>query len=148
MDSTHKEHQRFAGGGAGLGSADVEGTSEQVARRLSQVAVASGTNLVAGVWLICAPFVLTYTGTRDALWDDIVVGAIIATFAACRVFGAYRQTWLSQTNAVLGGWLVVAPFVLGYSGVTNAVYNDIIVGLVVLTFGIWSAAATGSRARR
>jgi hypothetical protein len=127
---------------------DVKGGPRQTASSNSQAISASSVNLLAGIWLICAPFVLTYSGTTSALWNDIVVGATIATIAAFRVFGAYRQTWLSWTNAILGCWLVIAPFVLSYSDVNNAVYNDIVLGLLVVTFAIWSASATRRRALR
>jgi hypothetical protein len=57
---------------------------------------------------------------------------------------------LSWTNALLGLWLVVAPFVLGYGvaveaealatagavgGAQAAMWNDIIVGVIVLVLG-------------
>lgn len=39
-------------------------------------------SLIAGVWLIAAPFVLGYSGTP--LWNDIIIGIIISGFA---IFG-------------------------------------------------------------
>lgn len=36
---------------------------------------------------------------------------------------------------VAGIWLIVAPFALGYAGVAGALWNDIILGLVVLATG-------------
>jgi hypothetical protein len=136
MITPQKERPRFEAG------------AEQAQLRRNQVIAASGTNLLVGVWLICAPFALSYSGVSNALWNDIILGATIATLAGIRVLGAYRQTWLSWTNATLGCWLVIAPFVLGYSDVNNAVGNDIVVGVVVLMFALWSAAASRTGASR
>lgn len=106
-----------------------------------QIVLASGANLLLGLWLIAAPFVLTYTAA-NARGNDVIFGIIIATIAAVRVFGAYRSAWLSWINVVLGAWLIIAPFVLGYGGHTHPMWNDVIVGILVAAFGVWSALAT------
>ncbi|MEA5507914.1 SPW repeat protein, partial [Halotia wernerae UHCC 0503] len=69
---------------------------------------------------------------------------LIAILAAVRVLGAYRAAWLSWFNAVLGLWLILAPFLLRYLAQT-AFWNDIIVGIIVLCLGAWSAVASGRR---
>ena len=38
----------------------------------------SWTNFALGLWLVIAPFVLLYRGIQAALWDDVVVGLLIA----------------------------------------------------------------------
>lgn len=38
---------------------------------------------------------------------------------------------LAWVNVVLGVWLIVAPYVLGYSTASTALWNDIIIGVVV-----------------
>ena len=40
--------------------------------------------------------------------------------------------WTSGLNAVLGIWLILAPFILGYSTLTPAVWNDIVVGILIV----------------
>ena len=109
-----------------------------------QITIASGANLILGLWLIAAPFVLNYASAA-ARGNDVIVGIIVASLAALRVFGAYRAAWLSWLNALIGVWLVAAPFVLVYTGASHAMGNDIIVGLGVIIFGVWSAIATHGR---
>jgi SPW repeat-containing protein len=132
----------------GFKQAAFEGSLDLAPQRRRQASLASSVNLLAGIWLICAPFVLTYTHVHNAFWNDIVLGATVATLACFRVLGAYRQTWISWTNATLGCWLVIAPFVLNYSDVNHAVTNDIVLGLIVLTFGMTSATASRIGVRR
>ncbi len=64
---------------------------------------------------------------------------------AMRDMHATQVRWASGLNIVLGAWLITAPFTLGYSEVMAAVWNDVVVGLIVLSLAIWSAVA-GSRA--
>lgn len=84
---------------------------------------------------------------REALGNDIIIGIIVAALAAIRISGAYQAAWLSWTNFVLGAWLVIAPFVLGY-GEAAPLWNDILLGVIILALAVWSAIATqASRGR-
>ncbi|PSC05443.1 hypothetical protein SLNSH_09370 [Alsobacter soli] len=45
-------------------------------------------NLVAGLWLIAAPWALRFTGDRNAVVSHLVIGAIVAVCAAVRLWAA------------------------------------------------------------
>lgn len=53
-----------------------------------------------------------------------------------------QRSWLwdvrigSGLNLLVGGWLVLAPFVLGYS-TTSARFNDVVVGVAIATLASW-----------
>ena len=106
----------------------------------SQAVTASGLNIIAGLWLIVAPFVLGYTAPTPRL-NDIILGVVIGVFALIRTFTPLRATWLSWANIVLGLWLIAAPFVIGYSG-QAPLYNDIVLGIIVIGLAAWSSGAT------
>jgi hypothetical protein len=104
-----------------------------------------------------SPFILGYTdpgGPGSArLWatnNDLLIGFLIAVIAGVRILtagsiGVYERptmVWLSGLNVIFGLWLIVSPFVLGYADVTAALWNNILVGLVVVVFGAWSVVAT------
>jgi hypothetical protein len=110
-----------------------------------QVTTASFLNLLAGVWLIIAPWVLGYSG-EDPRWNDVVFGAIVAFFALARTSGAYRASSLSWLNALIGVWVFIAAFTIDFSSTAQA--NDIILGALIFIFGIWSASASESRPSR
>jgi hypothetical protein len=99
----------------------------------------SGLNVIAGIWLIIAPWVLAYS-RRDPRWNDVVFGIIVGIFALTRASGAYREEWLSWLNALIGIWLFVAAFTIDHTG--QAVWNDIILGIIVFLLAIGSAEAT------
>lgn len=43
---------------------------------------------------------------------------------------------LSWVNFVLGLWLIIAPFVLHYSTLSTAMWNSVLVGIVVAILAI------------
>lgn len=112
--------------------------------RISNVRTASGLNIVAGIWLIMAPFLVGYANLENAMWNDIICGAIVAILAAIRVSTPLSNPWLSWVNVVIGIWLIIAPFILGYSEFPAPVWNDIILGIIIAGLAAWSAWATGA----
>jgi hypothetical protein len=98
----------------------------------------STLNIIAGIWLIIAPFVLA-SGNPKASANDVVLGIIIGIFALIRALvPTHRTVGLSWLNALWGIWLIICPFALAYHA-PAAQTNDIILGIIVLIFGIWSA---------
>ncbi len=108
--------------------------------------VPDGLLLLAGLWLIVAPLALGYSDSVvEALWNGVVVGVVLTVLALVRVVTPTVTANLAWVIMLLGGWLVVAPFVLGYSqgaGALAATWNDAIVGVVVLASSSWSAVGS------
>lgn len=109
----------------------------------SQVKVASGLNVLFGLWLIISPFVMGFSAlSTAAMWDAIIVGIIVAVLAAIRFFNTDSSSALSWINALLGIWMIISPWIFGVAGMTGALWDFIIVGIAFLVFGVWSALAT------
>lgn len=145
------------GGGAGTGSGFNYPYGAPTARPRWTPPGARGVSAVtflAGVWLLLAPFVLDYAPVAAGLgayWNDLVLGAVVALLALVRVVAPERVLWLSLVNAVLGAWLVAAPFVLDYHArayAYEATGNDVAVGLLVFVMAVVSAATTYQQQRR
>ncbi|HJS93849.1 MAG TPA: SPW repeat protein [Solirubrobacteraceae bacterium] len=114
----------------------------------SEIIGFSGLLVLAGIWLIIAPWVLGYSA-RDPRWNDVVFGIIVGVLALTRVSGAYRAEVLSWINLLIGAWLVVACFTIDYSA--RASWNDVILGVIVFLLAAGSAEASSrllSRRRR
>ena len=112
----------------------------------SDPSAVSALNFLAGVWLVLAPFALDYENLGpgfDGRWNDIVIGIAVAVVALVRMVAPYRSVGIAAINVGLGGWLVVAPFVLAYNAAGAAgaaTLNDVIVGAFVLVVAAVSAA--------
>lgn len=103
-----------------------------------QTAGANWLNLITGIWLIIAPFALGYFNPT-ARTNDIWLGIIVGILAVIRL--VTRAVWASWLNALAGVWLIVAPFVLHYSG-TASIWNDVILGILVAAFALWSSGTS------
>ena len=53
--------------------------------------------------------------------------------------------WQDWTNLVLGAWLFVSPWLLGFAGSAAAAWNAWLLGVVVVVFALWALAAPSSR---
>ncbi len=111
---------------------------------LDQGSVASALNVLAGIWLIVSPWIYTVASAQNGgVWNSVIVGIVITFFAASRFLGSYDRT-LSWLNALLGLWMIVSPWVYGYSGASGFTWNSVIVGIIVAILGTWSATAPAS----
>jgi hypothetical protein len=107
--------------------------------RRDQLAALSGLTLLAGIWLIIAPFVLGYSG-GDPIWNDVVFGAIVAVFGLAGLAGLFRRMplvgWLIS---LIGAWLFASAFWLDAGSAAQT--NDVIFGIVVFVLGLAGVAA-------
>jgi hypothetical protein len=97
-------------------------------------------NLVLAVWLFVSPWVLGFAGQRPG-WDAWIVGAIVAIFSIAALTEV--QIWEEWVNLLLGAWLFISPWVLGFSGDTTMSRNAWIVG--VLIFLVAASEISGTR---
>lgn len=94
-------------------------------------------NVLLGLWLVAAPWVLGYTAETYAAWNAWGVGVAIAIVAVALIVS--YQAWAEWINVALGAWLVTSPWALGYAGLEWAVWNQVGVGLIVGVLALWSA---------
>lgn len=114
----------------------------------ANVRLTSGLNVLAGGWLIVAPWVMEYWEFAVAAWNDVIVGALVIVLAGVRVIMPTRVTGLSWVNVVLGSWLIVAPFILGYGAEAGAaLWSDMILGVAIVFLGWLSVSSTRIQTR-
>src|SRR5262245_34357852 len=93
-------------------------------------------NFVLGLWLIISPWVLGYATSFYPASNAWIVGLIIPVSAASTLI-AFHQ-WEEWINVALAVWLIISPWVLGFSTMATAVSNQVVVGIVVGVLAIWS----------
>jgi len=99
--------------------------------------------VLVGAWEVLAPFVLGYTIASGALWDAIILGIGLIIFAGWAALSNEISTirGMNWINVILGAWLIIAPFIIGYTSFGAALWNDIIVGIVAVVLAGWAAIA-------
>lgn len=107
----------------------------------SQVQVAGGLSVVAGLWLIVSPWVLGFSNARTPTVDVVVVGAVVGALALMRARGAPDAEWLSWLNALVALWLVVSPWALKFAADRTPFWNALALGVIVFVLNVYAAAA-------
>jgi hypothetical protein len=85
-------------------------------------------NLLLGIALLISPFFMGFA-TGVPMTNAVLAGVIIAALAiAALVSFAQWEEWL---NLILGLWVLVSPWVLGFTGIAVAFQTHVVIGLAV-----------------
>ncbi len=95
-------------------------------------------NLVLGLWMIASPWALAYQAESAPLWNAVVAGVLIAAVALAALYRVFA--WQEWANFILGLWLVVSPWALGFAGLQAATRNAVVTGVVVAALALWALA--------
>lgn len=86
-------------------------------------------NIVAGLGLFLSPWYLGYAGEAHAAWHAWIVGGGIALIAGAALYAFHEaEEW---ANVALGIWAALAPWVIGFAGLSAAMTAHIVFGAVV-----------------
>lgn len=109
----------------------------------------SGIIALVGAWMILQGFL--FDMVLSQFWNDIIVGALLLAVGGYNYFrrgnDKIGSVGAAAIAALLGLWLIAAPFLLGtQGGLTEAAnpltfWNDIVVGVIALGLGAYSAYA-------
>ena len=104
--------------------------------------------MVAGLWLAMTAFASQYhigsagfgyhIGSSPEV-NQFWVGVLVFVIALICAVKPTVSSWLSWVNVALGIWLILAPFVLGYANLAVALWNEVIIGFIVVGLATWSA---------
>jgi hypothetical protein len=90
-------------------------------------------NLILGVWLIVAPFLLAYSRSHVvAASNDIGLGFLLVAGSFWMLAEKTGQFGVTAFETACGAWLMLVPFVLHGGATPHILINDIIVGAIVL----------------
>lgn len=115
--------------------------------------------LILAVWLFISPWVLQFgahvstvppapadnaapvvvSNLGQAAWNAWILGVIVFLLGLS-VLGrmTLRQEWII---ALLGIWIFIAPWVLGFAGAANAAWDHWIVGFLIFVISIWTVTS-------
>jgi hypothetical protein len=104
-------------------------------------------NLIAGILLFIAPWVLGYAGDPTAAWDSWILGALIAVFAFIGLLSKAVGDWSQWIVAICGVLAFISPWVLGFANIDGAFWASLILGAVaavVAAIGILAHPGTAA----
>jgi hypothetical protein len=86
-------------------------------------------SFILGAWMVLSPFLLHYAHTA-ATANSVVIGLVIAGLSFIRIRSA-SDTWASWSLAGTGLWVVLSPFIFGYSK-AGTYWNELLLGLALI----------------
>lgn len=94
-------------------------------------------NLVLAAFLFVSPWLFGFTDNATASWNAWICGVLIAALALAAI--AWFAEWQEWINVVLGAWVAIAPWILGFGAAATATWIHVILGLAIIVFAGWSA---------
>jgi hypothetical protein len=90
-------------------------------------------NLFLGAWVFVIPWAVNHnlanTFMSGAMWNFWIVGLIIFISAALALRNI--QPWEELTNLTVGIWLIISPWILGFTDQPALLWNSVAIGLAV-----------------
>jgi|SRR5579871_3966374 uncharacterized membrane protein HdeD (DUF308 family) len=86
-------------------------------------------SLLLGVWLFLSPWILGFASETAAGWNAWLSGIVVAGLAIAAL-AAFAE-WVEWINLAIGIWVVVSPWLVGFSANTTAAWVHYVVGVVV-----------------
>jgi hypothetical protein len=93
-------------------------------------------NFLLGCWLVVSPDQLEYSLNAAASGNALGLGAVLVIFnliSACRLVEKGQEIF----NIMLGTWLLLSPFALGFEPAREATINAMTVGALVVVLAVW-----------
>jgi hypothetical protein len=99
--------------------------------------------LILGLWYVASPWI--YGGghsTNGGTWNSVVVGILIALFAAARLSNRVAIPAARWLDLVLGLWAFFSPWIFGFAGNQGQLINSIGVGICVFVLSLWGTGSS------
>jgi hypothetical protein len=93
---------------------------------------------LAGAFLVMSPWLFGFSGEQTAMWSAGLIG-VLAVIVSLAGFIEPRE-WEGWASLALGLWAIIAPWALGFSGVTGAMGCHLgvgITGAALAAFALW-----------
>ncbi|MFY0311307.1 SPW repeat protein [Leisingera sp. D0M16] len=108
-----------------------------------------GITLLTGLALAIALYFLNVTpadgeSLAPATWNFVLAGMAAAALAATALVSF--NVWEEWVEIVLGAWLIISPWVLGYADAAVLTWMAVIGGVVIVAMG--ATVVYGDRAKK
>jgi hypothetical protein len=110
---------------------------------VDHVKIASALSVVAGIYMLTSAWVRDLDIGNQL--NAIIAGAATIVLACAR-YWAIGGPWTSWMLALIGEWFAMSPWVYGYAG--HRMWHSLLIGLLLILLGSWSAVLDRPRKAR
>lgn len=100
---------------------------------------------LAALWFFVSPWAYFGVSDEPSAWNAWIVGAVMVLASIIRVIKPLGTAGFSAANVVLAFWVLISPFVFGYTGETARLVNTLAVGTVILSCSLVSLLVSRDR---
>ena len=93
-------------------------------------------NLVLAICLFISPWIIGFTAETTPAWNAWVAGFVLGALALATL-SAFAE-WEEWANLVIGLWLIVSPWLLGFAASTNVMATHVVLGVLVAAASAWA----------
>lgn len=93
--------------------------------------------LALAVWLFISPWIMPAATAGAWSWDAWIVAILIGGLSIAAL--SQMTEWEDWGNLILGAWLFISPWLLGFNGA--AAWDAWIVGILTVIISGWGIAA-------
>ena len=99
-------------------------------------------NLILAVCLFVSPWIVGFAAETTAAYNAWIVGVVLGVLAVATL--SVFAEWEEWVNVVLGLWLIVSPWLLGFVANANAMATHVDLGVLVVAASAWAWRARAS----
>ncbi len=99
---------------------------------------------ILGILLIIAPFVLGFSSNSGAMWTGVILGIITLVVSIVKGLAHDPSKWEYWVTGIMGILAIIAPFVLGFTALTTAMWTCIILGVITLVLSAYEVFRHGT----
>ena len=92
--------------------------------------------LAVVIWLFISPAILGFFDYNAATL--VAMGLAIAAILTTQLGIAKQEPWAEWLNLILALFLVLSPWIFGYSAMLLATWNAVAAGAVLALFAVWA----------
>jgi len=85
-------------------------------------------NVILGAWLFLSPWIFGFASDSAASWNAWISGLLIAALAVAAL-AAFAE-WEEWLNLIVGIWVAISPWTVGFSTDTAATRLHVVVGVI------------------
>jgi SPW repeat len=86
-------------------------------------------NLALGAWLFLSPWIWGFAPQAAVSWNAWISGVVVAGLAVAAL-AAFAE-WQEWLNLIVGIWVAISPWVVGFSANAAATQDHLVVGVIV-----------------
>lgn len=94
--------------------------------------------VLLGVWILISPVVLGFAPSLPVvMWNSWLIGVVMLIVSAGRTVAQVPKVWQETIDLILGLWLIISPWMLGFATHAPARNCTIAAGLLVIGISLW-----------